>query len=88
MGSFGTCATPFIDLVGVRLISRIGTRTPDCVPETKIFREAGKGVVEMAVEAVFGPMPFILIQEVLSLKRERVSVRANKKAAPGGQGCG
>ena len=38
---------PFIDLVGVRVISRMGTRTPPgCLPSTKILREAGNGVVE------------------------------------------
>ncbi len=45
IGSLGTGAPPFIDLVGVRPISRIGTRTPAWVPVTKIFREAGKGCV-------------------------------------------
>ncbi len=28
IGSLGVVAPPFMDLVGVRLISRIGTRTP------------------------------------------------------------
>jgi hypothetical protein len=53
MGSFGVGVPPFIDLVGVRLISRIGTRRSGCVPVTKTFREAGKGFVVMVVAATF-----------------------------------
>jgi hypothetical protein len=33
------------DLVGVKAISRIGTRTPGWVPVTNTFREAGNGLV-------------------------------------------
>jgi hypothetical protein len=33
-GSFGVGVPPFMDFVGVRLISLIGTRTPGCVPVT------------------------------------------------------
>jgi hypothetical protein len=36
-------APPVTDLVGLSLISRIGTRTPGCVPSTKTLREAGNG---------------------------------------------
>ena len=48
---------PFIDLVAVRLISLIGTRTPACVPCTYTLREAGNGVVVKADPADVCPLP-------------------------------
>ncbi|ULA63734.1 MAG: hypothetical protein LZF86_110433 [Nitrospira sp.] len=45
MGSLGVGAPPFMDLVGLRLISRMGTRTPEWAPLTWILREAGNGAV-------------------------------------------
>jgi hypothetical protein len=48
---------PFIDLVAVRPISLIGTRTPACVPCTYTLREAGNGVVVKADPADVCPFP-------------------------------
>jgi hypothetical protein len=63
IGSLGVGAPPFMDLVGLRLISRIGTRTPGWAPLTWILRDAGKGAVVnvAALSVLFWPFdPFIL----------------------------
>ncbi len=71
IGSLGVGAPPFMDLVGLRLISRIGTRTPGWAPLTWIFRDAGKGVVVnvAALSVLFWPFdplvdPFILLMGI------------------------
>ncbi|MEQ1654970.1 MAG: hypothetical protein ABL960_04670 [Nitrospira sp.] len=52
-----------MDLVGLRLISRIGTRTPGWAPLTWILRDAGKGAVVnvAALSVLFWPFdPLVL----------------------------
>src|SRR5262245_24177625 len=81
---------PFMDLVAVRLISLIGTRTPACVPCTYTLREAGNGVVvktdptDVCSLPVATPLPIVLLlmEEILSPKRELCSVIEHKKTAP------
>jgi hypothetical protein len=57
IGSLAVGVPPFIDLVGVRLISLIGTFTPAWVPGTYTLREAGNGVVVKVDPADFCPLP-------------------------------
>src|SRR5512138_3450163 len=77
---------PFMDLVAVRLISLIGTRTSACVPCTYTLREAGNGVVVKADSADLCPLPAAdPLPSVWSLMESsflRNAVSSNKKAAP------
>src|SRR6185295_3480681 len=86
---------PFMDLVAVKLISLIGTRTPAWAPCTYTLCEAGNGVVVKADPADVCPLPIatplptvlLLMEEILSPIRERSSVIEHKKTAPD-EGCG
>ena len=53
----GKDASPFIILVGVRVISRMGTRTPGIVPPRYTFREAGNGWVMDVASREPCPLP-------------------------------
>jgi hypothetical protein len=70
---------PFIDLVAVKLISLIGTRTPACSPCTYTLREAGNGVVVKADPTdsrplpVADPLPFIWLLIRRSFLQDAVS---------------
>src|SRR4029077_20163055 len=87
---------PFIDLVTVRSISLIGTRTPASVPCTYTLREAGNGVVVKADPAdvcplpVAEPLPIVwslmwrsFLQNVNCAQSSKI-----KKATPIRGGCG
>src|ERR1043166_6503511 len=86
--------SPFMALVAVRLISLIGTRTSACAPRTYTLREAEKGVVvkpdptDVSVSPVATPLPIVLLlmEEILSPKRELCSVIEHKKTAPDVEG--
>jgi hypothetical protein len=87
---------PFIDLVAVRPISLIGTRTPACIPCTYTLREAGNGVVVKADPADMCPVPVTdPLPIVWSLMRRSFLQNVNyaqsskiKKATPIRGGCG